>query len=38
MRELAFLALLAVSLFEELADHSLGVDTEGDFLHLYWLE
>lgn len=34
VRELALLALLTVSLFEEDADNSLGIDTEGDLLDL----
>lgn len=36
--ELAFLALLARALLVELAQHGLGVHTEGDFLYLDGLE
>ena len=38
MRELAFATLVAVALFEELAEHGLGVDAERNLLHLDGLE
>lgn len=36
--EFAFAALVAVALLEELAEHCLGIDAEGNFLDLYGFE
>lgn len=38
VREFAFAALVAMPFLEELAEHGLGVDTEGNLLHLNGLE
>jgi len=38
MAEFAFPSLVAVPLFEELAENSFWIDAEGDFLYLDWLE
>lgn len=38
MAEFAFLALFAIALFEEDAEHRFGIHAEGHFLHLHGFE